>query len=254
MEGLGFPAVDPRERYVPLTLDRFGDLKDCLLLSGRWEERSMVSLFFTLAALGNLILPCSSAIINDITTLYGAGSVAYFYFDFRDIDKRSRRNLLSSLLVQLAARSDPFCDILSRLYKAHDDGARQPSDRALLDCLKEMLTLPDQSPVYLVLDALDECPNTSGFPSSRKQVLDLVKELVDLRLPSLRICATSRPEVDIKDTLDSLVSHQVSLHEESGQKDDIAEYVRSAVGALTRWRDADKDLVIKTLSERADGM
>ena len=117
-----------------------------------------------------------------------------------------------------------------------------------------MLTLPDKSPVYLVLDALDECPNTSGFPSSRKQVFDLVKELVDLRPPSLRICVTSRPEVDIKDTLESLVSHPVCLHEASGQREDIAEYVRSAVGAITRWRDADKDLVIKTLSERADGM
>ena len=252
MEGLGFPAVDPRERYVPLTLDRFGDLMDCLLLSGRWEECSMVSLFFTLAALGNLILPCSSAIINDITTL--AGSVAYFYFDFRDIDKRSRRKLLPSLLVQLSARSDPFCDILSRLHKAHDDGARQPSDRALVNCLKEMLTLPDKAPVYLILDALDECPNTSGVPSSREQVLGLVKELVDLRLPSLRICATSRPEVDIKAALESLASHPVSLHEASGLKEDISEYIRSVVGALTRWRDADKDLVIETLSERADGM
>jgi hypothetical protein len=62
-------------------------------------------------------------------------------------------------LVQLSARSDPFCDILSRLYKEHDDGVRQPSDSALMRCLKEMLTLPDQGPVYLILDALDECPS-----------------------------------------------------------------------------------------------
>ena len=117
-----------------------------------------------------------------------------------------------------------------------------------------MLTLPDQSPVYLVLDALDECPNMSGVPSSREQVLDLVKELVDLRLPSLRICVTSRPEADIRDTLESIVYHPVSLHEERGQKGDIAEYVRSVVGALRRWRDADKDQVIETLSERPDGM
>ncbi len=221
----------------------------------------MVSRSFTLAALGNLRLPSSSAIIQDITTLYDAGSasMAYFYFDFRDIDKRSRRNLLPSLLVQLSARSDTFCDVLSRLYKAHDDGVRQPSDSALVHCLKEMLTLPDQAPVYLILDALDECPNTSGVPSSREQVLDLVKELVALRLPSLHICVTSRLEVDIQDTLGSLVSHSVSLHDESGQKEDIAEYVKSvvysnSVRALRRWRDGDRDLVIKTLSERADGM
>jgi hypothetical protein len=203
----------------------------------------------------------SSSIIRNITTLYGAGSasMAYFYFDFRDIDKKSPRNLLSSLLVQLSTRSDTFCDVLSRLYKDHDDGARQPSDSALMRCLTDMLTLPDQGPVYLILDALDECPNTSGVPSFREEVLDLVKVLVDLRLPSLHICVTSRPEVDIQDALKSVTSHSVSLHDESGQQKDIDKYVESVVHsnsarAIRRWRDADKDLVIKTLSERADGM
>ena len=185
--------------------------------------------------------------------------MAYFYFDFRDVDKQSRLDLLPSLLIQLAARSDPFCDVLSRLYEEYDDGAHKPSDRALIRCLKEMLTLPDQRPVYLILDALDECPNTSGVPTSREQVLDLVKELTGLRLPNLHICATSRPEVDIRDTLGSLASHSVSLHDEDGQNKDIAEYVRSvvhsdSVRAMRRWRDADKAMVIKALSERADGM
>jgi hypothetical protein len=185
--------------------------------------------------------------------------MAYFYFDFRDVDKQSRRDLLPSLLIQLAARSDPFCDILAQLYKEHDDGTHQPSDNALIRCLKDMLTLPNQVPVYLILDALDECPNISGVPSTREQVLDLVKGLVDLRIPNLHICATSRPEVDIHDTLASLASHSVSLHDEKGQKKDIAEYVRSvvcsdSVRAMRRWRHGDKALVIKTLSEGADGM
>ncbi len=261
MEANRFPAVDPWETYAPLTFDAPGDLMDHSLHSWLWKERPMVSRPLTLAALGNLRLLSSSAIIQKITALYEAGlaSMAYFYFDFRDVDKRSRRNLLPSLLVQLSARSDPFCDILSRLYKARDDGARQPSDSALMGCLKDMLTVPDQGPVYLILDALDECPNTSGVPSIREQVLDLVKDLVDLRLPSLHICVTSRPEVDIQDTLESVASHSVSLHDENGQKKDIAEYVESVVHsnsgrAIRRWRDADKDLVIKTLSEGADGM
>ena len=180
--------------------------------------------------------------------------MAYFYFDFRDVDKQSSRDLLPSLLIQLAARSDPFCDILSELYKEHDDGTHQPSDDALIRCLKDMLVLPDQAPVYLILDALDECPNTSGVPSAREEVLDLLKELVDLRLPNLHICATSRPEVDIHDTLANLASHSVSLHDEDGQRKDIAEYVRSVVysdsRAMRRWRDEDQALVIKTLSER----
>jgi hypothetical protein len=141
--------------------------------------------------------------------------MAYFYFDFRDLDKQSRSDLLRSLLIQLSARSDPFCDVLSQLYKEHDDGTRQPSDNALVHCLKDMIMLPDQGPIYLIMDALDECPNTSGIPSAREQVLELVKELVSLRLPRLHICVTSRPEVDIRNALERLAFISVSLHNES---------------------------------------
>ena len=233
-----------------------------LTRSGLWEEYPMVRCISNHPSLLiNLRLSSSSAIINDITTLCEAGSalMAYFYFDFREVDKQSRRNLLSSLLIQLSARSDALCDILSRLYEAHDHGMRQPSDSALTKCLKEMLTLPNQGPVYLIMDALDECPDTSDVPSAREQVLDLIKDLVSLRHPSLHICVTSRPEVDIGAALESLTSQRVSLQDEPGQKQDIATYVRSVVYSssgkfMMKWRREDKEHVIETLSQRADGM
>ena len=186
-------------------------------------------------------------------------SIAYFYFDFRDDNKISRRNLLSSFLVQLSTCSDVFCDILSRYYVAHDNGGRQASDKDMSQCLKEMLTLPEQCPVYLIIDALDECPDTSDVPSAREQVLFLIKELVSLHLPGLHICITSRPEVNISDALGSLASQTVSLQDEIGQKTDIAGYVRSVVYSglgtfMKRWRKDDKEHVINTLSIRADGM
>jgi hypothetical protein len=122
-----------------------------------------------------------------------------------------------------------------------------------------MLTFPDQCPIYLIMDAVDESPNTSGIPSPREMVLQFLKELVDLSLPHLHICVTSRPEFDIRNSLEPLTSRRVSLHDQSGQKEDIAEYVRSVVYSdseqiMRRWRTDDKELVIKTLSERADGM
>ncbi len=189
----------------------------------------------------------------------GQVSMAYFYFDFRDVNKQHWHDLVSSLLTQLSSRSDPRCDILSRLYFDHDNGARQPNDEALKRCLIEMLTLPDQRPTYLVIDALDECSNVSGIPTSRKRVLQLVNELVELHIPNVHICVTSRPEVDIRDILERPTSRRVSLHDQSGQKKDIEDYVRSVVYSeseliMRRWRTEDKELVIKTLSERADGM
>ena len=186
-------------------------------------------------------------------------SMAYFYFDFRDIDKQHWRDLITSLLIQLSSYSAPRCDILSRLHSNHDNGTQQPSDDTLASCLKEMLTLPDQRPIYLIIDALDECSNTSGIPSDRDRVLQLVKELIDLHQSNLHICITSRVEVDIRGVLEPLTSRRVSLHDQSGQKKDIEDYVRSAVYSdsksnMRRWRREDMELVIKTLSERADGM
>ena len=173
----------------------------------------------------------SSAIIQDIQTLCDAGleSIAYFYFDFRDLDKQNRRNLLPSLLVQLSAQSSPRCDILHRLYFKHHNGTQKPTEAALVQCLKDMLTIPDQPPIYIILDALDECPNSYGVPSPRWQVLTLIKQMMDLRLPHLHICVTSRPEFDIRTTLGRLALRSVSLHDQSGQKQDIIDYVNSVV-------------------------
>ena len=122
-----------------------------------------------------------------------------------------------------------------------------------------MLRLLAQGQIFIILDALDECPESSGIPSPRDEVLQLVKELVDLRLHGLYICATSRPEVDIRAVLQPLAFRSVSLHDEIGQKTDIADYIRNVVNsspsaAMRRWRAEDKNLVIETLTERADGM
>ena len=201
----------------------------------------------------------SSAIIEDIIALREAesASMAYFYCDFRDEDKQSHRNILLSILFQLSAQSNLYFDLLSKLYSKHDKGAQTPSDSTLKKCLDDLLSFPNQDPVFLIIDALDECPDNTGLPSSREQVLDLIQHLVGLCQNNLHICVTSRPEIDIRSTLEPLTSLCVSLHEQTGQKKDIVEYVSSVVSSdskMRRWREEDKRLVIETLSERADGM
>jgi hypothetical protein len=128
----------------------------------------------------------------------------------------------------------------------------------MVECLKEMLSLEAQPPIYIILDALDECPVTSTVPPpAREEVLAFVDELVALHLPNLHICVTSRPEHDIRAVLERLTEHPVSLHDESGQQEDITNYVVSFVRSnqrMMRWREEDKNLVIKTLSEKANGM
>ena len=199
--------------------------------------------------------------IQDIEAMCetGKASSAYFYFDFRDANKQGLRDLVSSLLTQLSASSGPRCTTLSDIYLAHEEGKKQPSDTTLVEYLKKMLSLPDQRPTYLIIDALDESSNASGIPSPRERVLYFLKELVELRLPNLHICVTSRPEVDIRDVLEPLTTRRVSLHDQTGQKQDIEDYVKSVVYSnlepiMRRWKAEDKELVVQVLSERADGM
>ncbi|KAH8977714.1 hypothetical protein EDB92DRAFT_1808292, partial [Lactarius akahatsu] len=200
-----------------------------------------------------------TVIIRDIKSLADAGSafLAYFYFDFKDKAKQDTRALLSSLLIQLTDQSDMFCDALYSLYSAHKKGSEQPTNDSLSQCLKYMLTTAGPVPIYLILDALDECPYGSGLPSPREKLLDLLDELVKLRLPTLRLCITSRPEFDICTVLEPLAAQQVSLHNESGQKQDINNYVMDVVRSdrrMKRWREEEKDMVIEKLAEKADGM
>jgi hypothetical protein len=187
----------------------------------------------------------------------GLASLAFYYCDFMEDQKKDRRGLLSSVLVQLCHQSDSYCDILSDFYLEHRRGSQQPSDESLVRCLKKLLKMPGKAPVHLIVDALDECPNTFAMPSPREKVLTLVTELVESDLPNLRICVTSRPETDIKAALDPLTFRSVSLHDEIGQIGDIDYFIKSIVNTdptMRSWKAQDKQLVIDVLTKNADGM
>ena len=183
--------------------------------------------------------------------------MAYYYFDFRDVKKQDCYGLLSSLVLQLFSELDSCYDILSKLYLDNNCGVRKPDLDALKKCLVDMLSLPGQGQIYIIVDALDECPNFPGRPYAREEVLELIEELVGWELPNVHLCVASRPEMDIRMVLESLTSLKTSLHDENGQKQDIIEYIRSVVRSdrnTRRWREEDQNLVIDTLSQNANGM
>ena len=187
----------------------------------------------------------------------GLATMAYYYFDFRDVKKQDCYGLLSSLISQLSAESDSSFSIVSQLYSDHGRGLRKPDIDALKKCMTDMLSLPGQAPIYIIVDAVDECPNLSGTPSAREEVLGLIEEIVDLKLQNLHLCVASRPEIDIRVVFDPLTPLKISLHDESGQKEDIIKYIKFVVRSdrtMRRWREEDQTLVIDTLSKNVDGM
>jgi len=187
----------------------------------------------------------------------GLASLAIFYYDFREDRKKHVSGLLSSVLFQLCGQSDSYYDILSTFYSTHGNGAESPSDGDLVQCLMDLLKRPGSRPVYLVIDALDECPSTSSLSSPREKLLSFLEDLVEAQLPNLRICVTSRPEVDIKTILEPLAFHSISLHDERGQQKDIIMYIQSIVNTnknMQNWHLEHRQLVIDELTKKADGM
>jgi len=201
----------------------------------------------------------SSSIIKDIQDMCptGLAILAIFYFHFGDTTKQDARNLLSSVLIQLCSQSDKFSQVLSSVYSSHGNGSREPSIDTLLECLKTILALQGQAPLYIVVDALDESPDSSGLRTQRQEVLEIVKGLIELKHPHLHFCVTSRPEVDIRIAFDPLNPYNVSLHNQQGQIKDLAEYVESVVRSdakMQNWPAKVKELVIETLAKKGGGM
>jgi hypothetical protein len=63
--------------------------------------------------------------------------------------------------------------------------------------------------------------------------------------------------MDIKIVLDPLTFRAVSLHDESGQIEDINNYIKSVINTdprNRRWSRKDKQLVIDALTRKAHGM
>ena len=129
-----------------------------------------------------------------------SATLAYYYFDFRDIKKQDCYGLVSSLVSQLSAKWDSYYNILSRLYDKSDKDLKPDID-TLNKCLADMLSLPRIAPIYVIIDALDECPNFPGRRSARDEVLELIEKLANLKLPHVHLCVASRWEMDIRDVL-----------------------------------------------------
>ena len=201
----------------------------------------------------------SSAIIENIETMRKSGdaSLAMYFYDFRDDLKKDLRGLLSSMLFQLCDQSDSYYNILSTFHSTHCNGAQSPRDEELIRCLVDLVKLRGPPPVYLIVDGLDESPNTSTQSFHRERVLSFLDDLVKAQLQNLHLCVTSRLEVDIKAILEPLTFRSVSLENESGQKKDIKGYIESIVYTdknMESWSPKHKQLVIDVLTEKADGM
>jgi hypothetical protein len=148
-----------------------------------WEDNSLVR--SSSQCLLHCVLKHSSSEIIEQTRRYCAGEpsnrvLAYFYFSFRDTEKQKVSNLLSSILSQLVRQADSISDTVRALYDSYHH-SQPPIDR-FLSALKSMIEFHRNT--FLIIDALDECPNNSG---EREQLCSTIVEIKEWSASNLHI-------------------------------------------------------------------
>jgi len=169
--------------------------------------------------------------------------VAYFFFDFNDVQKQDPELMLRSLICQLSQQCVKIPTSLDTLFSSCKDRQRQPSLDEFLEVMQQMIREFPQP--HLILDALDEC-------SQRAELMGILKIMAGWQLPNLHLLVTSRKERDIESSLKSFVNQQNTICLQSQLVDkDIQRYVLQRLSndeSLSKWQ---KDPAIRQEIEAA---
>jgi hypothetical protein len=225
----------------------------------QWKSSFKSSLWLHgLAGCGKTVL--LSSIVEDLQRDLDANRFAlsspillYFFFDFRDKRKQSLEDMARSLAYQLYSQDINIQQPLDKLLHACGDGYRKPSTEVLLRVVLELLLTTGRK-VYLVLDALDECP------VPRHDLLDWIRMIAKLTDQRMHLLVTSRKEPDIDtvlghdDVVDQVVAVQSNIIDA-----DIRAYIIDTLRtdvAFKRWEQHEnvQQLIQDSLFEKSDGM
>lgn len=200
------------------------------------------------AGCGKTIL-CSTAIedIRIASEQDADTAVAFFYFSFSDERKQSDSDLLRSLVAQLGWREPG----LSMLRQACGDAKRSPPGP---DELQQILLASTRScsTVYILIDALDECPEDH---ETRQSVLARIERLTQ-DAPNLKILATSRELDKIRRSMEVLTAESLCVATRA-VNDDIQLYLAMEMSrnrSLCELSSGTRTLIESTIASKADGM
>jgi hypothetical protein len=186
----------------------------------------------------------SSTVIHDIEGTCQSDpsiSLAYWYFQFDVDEMKSVDNMTRSLIRQLSR--SPLAPSVTKVWEYYSRRGSQPDSRTIANVLKDVLSsIPGE--VFLVFDALDECPENAEL-KERGSLLRILVDLLEGYKDKIHILATSRPEQDIRLSLDQFPN----LDLEAYLAEDVKIFVDSSIAdsLLNRYNSATKKLIADRL-------
>jgi len=160
------------------------------------------------------------------------------------------------LIAQLCSKAIIPPERLKDLYEECKDGTHKADMPSLIAILKLLAVADEPYDLFIVVDALDECPKDEG-KELRKELLDLIAEIKSWPTSNIHLLVTSRQEPDIKEKLAPLLTAPAISLEGSGVEGDIEKHVKNQLSTdpkLKGWSDDLKAHIERTIVKRANGM
>jgi hypothetical protein len=135
-------------------------------------------------------------------------SAGCVFCDYKDIAATTPFNLIASLLSQVLSRQAVVPENVTKLYEKHEKGASRPTLDELVTLLQE---LGKVKTIYIIVDALDECPDKDDSRNI------LLQQLSGLR-GDCNILMTSRSSVSISEHFEDYLTIEITAKESDMDK------------------------------------
>ena len=237
----------------------FGELKSWS--DGRFPEDKPKRVYFLSGGAGLGKSAIAHQLCTRLNELQYPPQVGASYFFVKDDENLSSGHLFFSTLLHQLALSQPTLRprVIAAVQEYLRWGDPQNIGYASKDLLRKVLlevSASTYAPLFLVVDGLDECKERDLLPELLRSLLELVREL-----PQLRVFAASRPEPHIMAVLAAPeardIVHSRSLDDTlEDLKGDVKLYLEEAVPTIPCYAAFLRDHpdAIERLSKRANGV
>jgi hypothetical protein len=196
-----------------------------------------------------------SNVIEDVTARVGLqedAGICFAYYNYRDAQLGDVSQILAALIKQLCRKKDRIPhDLLQVKHDALPSSLVGTYDRFVP-------LLGNLSKVYVVFDALDECPE-----EKRKDIIGFITAIVTAPGSCcVKIFVTSRKEMDITKAFEDSRIPTIPIQADNVASD-IKSFARNQVETLRRGEHGNmlyvtsddlREKIIRTLAAKADGM
>lgn len=190
--------------------------------------------------------------IKSMCDAFPGRRIAYYYFDFQDVEKQRAESFIRSILRQLVADEPSMPHSISTMYKEYKDRGLSPSLDKLSSALAGLLRNSTEE-TYILVDALDEVSDSN----IRNEVINRLTNWYSQNSTHTHILVTSRDVLNIREAIKDIeIPHHSIRLAETVVRADINDYIQSRLEGsdFKRCGPALKEKIRDTIKSKSDGM